>query len=116
MIVPYGKSNNTSSLEKFSLFSVLEEEDQMEEVEETPVVSDEISAEPDTITEDVGKVEQVEQFLSENLGGPTLDNLMIVLTAIGMSKISINLSEDKSSLSVSGVINLADDNKIKKEK
>jgi hypothetical protein len=118
MIVPYGKSKNTSSLDKYSLFSAMEEETEVEEpVEEAPVgVAEEAPAEVDTISEDVGKVDQVEKFLNETLGGPTLDNLMVVLTAIGMSKISISVSEDKSSLSVSGAIDLADDNKIKKEK
>ena len=121
MIVPYGKSKNTaSSLERYSLFSQYEEESVAEEptetIEETLEPPSEVDpATPDTISEDVGKVEQVEKYLNETLGGPTLDNLMVVLTAVGMSKISISLSEDKSSLSVSGAISLADDNKIKKE-
>ena len=113
MIVPYGKSKNTGdSLKRYSLFNDAEE---APVADEAPVV-EEPSAEPqDTISEDLGKVEEVERYLNDSLGGPTLDNLMVVLTAIGMSKISISMSEDKSSLSVSGVINLADDNKIRKE-
>jgi hypothetical protein len=113
MIVPYGKSKNTaSSLERISIFSQFEEEIGVEKtIEETP----EAASEEATTSEDVGKVKQVEQYLNETLGGPTLDNLMVVLTAVGMYKISISLSEDKSSLSISGAINLADDNKIMKE-
>jgi hypothetical protein len=112
MIVPYGKSKNTaSSLEKISIFSQFEDVGVEETVEEAP----EAASEEVTTSEDVGKVKQVEQYLNETLGGPTLDNLMVVLTAVGMSKISISLSEDKSSLSISGAINLADDNKIMKE-
>jgi hypothetical protein len=65
---------------------------------------------------DISKVKQVEDFLNETLGEPSLDNLMVVLTAIGLSKISLNLSEDGDQLSLSGTINLdSEDKKITKE-
>jgi hypothetical protein len=114
MIVPYGKSKDSEELKKYSLFNQFEEPEAEESLDDSGDAL-ETGSDEGAITEDVGKAEEVERYLNETLGGPTLDNLMIVLTAIGMSKISLSLSEDKSSLSVSGVIGLADDNKIKKE-
>ena len=88
MLVPFGKSKNSSkSLEKYSLFSQFEEPE-VEESFDDSADDFESGSEEGTIAEDVGKVEEVEGYLNETLGGATLDNLMVVLTAIGMSKIS----------------------------
>ena len=62
------------------------------------------------------RVKQVEDCLNDILGEPTLDGLMVVMTAIGASKISLNLSEDGDQLSFSGIISLtSEDKKIRKE-
>jgi len=62
------------------------------------------------------KIDEVQSAIENVVGEPSLDNLMIILAAIGMSKIGMNLSEDGSSLSVSGIISFtAPEEKISKK-
>jgi hypothetical protein len=67
-----------------------------------------------TFTDD-SKVLQVERALGDILGEPSLDNLMVVLNAIGLVNVNLSL-KDEGKLSLSGVIELEEsDKKISKE-
>lgn len=123
-IVPFGKKRDQKSL---PISSTLEKLAQVQEpaapeenaepaIAETPTdnLNSNESPQMDASTQ---KLEEIEKAIDTILGGPSLDNLMLLLTAIGMSKISISVSEDKTKLSISGIINLSEeDTKIKKEK
>jgi len=102
-ITPFGKLKDDSfrSLAD-SLFPTSDEED-----------SDGEDGIPDS--DDRGDIIQnVENAISDVLGDPSLDNLMVILHAIGMSNVSLSLSDNNEKLSVSGVIELSSDQKIKK--
>lgn len=118
-IMPNGKVKNSEKeiKEAFSIADNSKEEidlalDNSENLDD----SFNMSEDSDIETEDIGKVKQVEDCLNDILGEPTLDGLMVVMTAIGASKISLNLSEDGDQLSFSGIISLtSEDKKIRKE-
>ena len=62
------------------------------------------------------KIEEVQESIEQIVGEPSLDNLMIILAAIGMSQIGIKVSNDGSSLSVTGIINFDEpDSKINRK-
>lgn len=62
------------------------------------------------------KIDAVQAAIEEAVGEPSLDNLMIILAAIGMSKINISVAEDGGNLSVSGVIDFTEpEEKISKK-
>jgi len=54
------------------------------------------------------KIDEVQNAIIRSVGEPSLDNLMVILAAIGMSGIKLSVSEDGSSLSVSGIIRFSD--------
>jgi len=119
-IIPYGKATGFSATSNINDFVQTDEQadEQVEEqVQETQAVDNGTQSESDKSlsTEQKSKVQQIENAIDDILGEPSLDSLMIVLSAIGMSKISLSMSEDQSHLSVTGIINLSEDKKIKKE-
>jgi len=117
-LTPNGKVKNSEEdlTMAFSIGGNEEEIDNALDDSENLDDSFNMSEDPNVDTEDISKVKQIEDCLNEILGTPTLDNLMIVLTAIGASKISLNLSEDGDTLSMSGTISLTgEDKKITKE-
>ena len=109
-LVPFGKRKGQDSLATEASF--LDNSISLDTVDDTAEVETEPSAE---LSDEIDKVQEVEKAISDVLGEATLDNLMIVLTAIGMTKISLSLAEDKSRLSVTGVINISGEEKIEKE-
>lgn len=107
-IIPYGKNEDYfDAVIKAGLEDLTpkDEEDEIVEKSEDESMS----------TEQETKVQKMEDAISEILGEPSLDSLMVILTAIGMSKISLSMAEDKTHLSVAGIISLSEDKKIKKE-
>jgi hypothetical protein len=117
-LTPNGKvKNSTDDLTRaFSIADSEEEIDLALDNSENLDDSFEMSDDSNIASEDVSKVKQIEDCLNEILGEPTLDNLMIVLTAIGATKISLSLSENGDQLSMSGTISLSgEDKKITKE-
>jgi hypothetical protein len=121
-LTPFGNRKNTDGPYKQvqSMFDLstsdVEEESEPSGFDEPSETEGDFDAVDDgSMQEDASKIKQVEESLSSILGEPSLDNLMVILTAIGMGKISMSLSEDNSSLSVSGIIELTGDNKIKKD-
>jgi hypothetical protein len=111
-IIPYGNSNSyLDYVTQSSIVSVPQSEETSEDVE-----AEEVSTEPEETDGREKKIKSMENAIAEILGEPNLDNLMIILTAVGMSKLSFSMSEDNSHLSVAGIIDLSeDDGKIKKE-
>lgn len=107
-IIPYGKNEDYFDAVVNASLDNLPSKDKEDEIAEK-LEEDSTPADQET------KVQQMEDAISEILGEPSLDNLMIILTAIGMSKISLSMSEDKTHLSVAGIISLSEDKKIKKE-
>jgi hypothetical protein len=62
------------------------------------------------------KMDEVQEAIEGVVGNPSLDNLMIILGAIGMSKINMQVADDGSHLSVSGIISFSKpDEKISKK-
>jgi hypothetical protein len=57
---------------------------------------------------------KIQEMIRETVGKPSLDNLVTILESIGMSDISLKKSADGTVLSVSGVIRLSEDSKIRK--
>lgn len=54
------------------------------------------------------KIDEVQDAIIQVVGEPSLDNLMVILAAIGMSQISIKMSQDGSSIAVSGIIDFSE--------
>lgn len=54
------------------------------------------------------KIDELQDAIEQVVGEPSLDNLMIILAAIGMSQLNIKVSQDNSSLSVSGIIDFSE--------
>jgi len=113
LITPYGKKKE-SEKELKQAFSFGEEA----MTEEEPIADSFTDLAPDSDSSndftDDSKVLQVERALGDILGEPSLDNLMVVLKAIGLENVTMSLKEGK--LNLSGVIELEESaNKIKKE-
>lgn len=53
-------------------------------------------------------IDDVQTAIEGVVGEPSLDNLFVILSAIGMSQVNIKVAEDGSSLSVSGIIDFSD--------
>ena len=54
------------------------------------------------------KIDEIQDAITQSVGEPSLDNLMIILAAIGMSQISMKVSQDGSSIAISGIIDFSD--------
>jgi len=111
-IVPFGKAEEYVDAVAQSGFESETMNLESQPEQQAPAAGKQVAAEGDRDA----KVQKMEAAIAEILGDPNLDNLMVVLTAIGMSKISLSMAEDNSHLSVAGIIDLSEeDNKIKKE-
>ena len=104
-IIPFGKKRDQQDV--LSVFS-----DHLDgEAEESLFDSSSNSSSPGRT-----KIDEVQRAIEGIVGEPSLDNLMIILAAIGMTQIGIKVSGDNSSLSVSGVIDISEpDTKISKK-
>jgi len=62
------------------------------------------------------KIDEVQAAIEGVVGEPSLDNLMIILAAIGMSQVGIKVADDGSNLSISGIIDFSEpESKISKK-
>jgi hypothetical protein len=111
-IVPFGKWNGQNN--RISIFSNLlgDEELSFGDTEEDGTFEAPMESQSTGKT----KIDDVQLAIEKVVGEPSIDNLMIILAAIGMSKISIQVNEDGSHLSVSGIIDFTEpDSKISKK-
>lgn len=110
-VIPFGKNEGyVDRILEAALDELRPEPEEVQEPEAVEPTSDEMLN-----ADQQSKAQRMEEAIAEILGEPSLDSLMIILTAIGMSKISLSMAEDQAHLSVAGIISLSEDKKIKKE-
>lgn len=119
-ITPFGKVKNEYSVISNLLDSELSTEEENDEINnrDEDSESDKNSDEDSLESSSPGKIKilKVQEAIEEIVGEPSIDNLMIILSAIGMKSISLKVSEERNNLSVSGIIDFSEpDNKISKK-
>jgi len=110
-IIPFGKQRNQySGVSAYA--EILEEirdtsDEDLDESFDTPMESQSPGR---------TKIDEVQKAIEGAVGEPSLDNLMIILAAIGMSQIGVKVSDDGSHLAINGIIDFSEpESKISKK-
>lgn len=109
-LVPYGKRKDQENSYLFSsnILNDMPSDNHIDEKESEEIINDSSPGRE--------KIEKIQEAIEDVIGEPSFDGLMLILSAIGMTNIKINIDNDGTTLSVSGVINFSEpEEKISKK-